>query len=35
MENAVKGWSKMKNSMPDGKSVCHLIESVGDVENNA
>jgi DNA-binding transcriptional MerR regulator len=32
MENAVKDWSKMKNSMPDGNSVCHLIESVGEVE---
>ena len=35
MENAVKDWSKMKNSMPDGDSVCHLIESVGDIENKA
>lgn len=29
MENALKDWSKMKDSMPDGTSVCHLIESVG------
>ena len=28
METAVKDWSKMKNSMPNGDSVCHLIESV-------
>lgn len=32
MESAVKDWSKMKNSMPDGNSVCHLIESVGNIE---
>ena len=31
MENALKDWSKMKNSMPDGDSVCHLIESVGEI----
>lgn len=30
MENALKDWSKMKNSMPTGDSVCHLIESVGE-----
>lgn len=30
MEKALKDWSKMKNSMPTGDSVCHLIESVGD-----
>ncbi len=30
MENALKDWSKMNNSMPNGDSVCHLIESVGD-----
>lgn len=35
MESAVKNWSKMKNSMPDGDSVCHLIESVNESENNA
>lgn len=32
MENALKDWSKMKNSMPTGDSVCHLIESVGEIE---
>ncbi len=35
MENAVKDWAKMKNSMPDDNSVCHLIESVSDIENKA
>ncbi len=30
MENAVKEWAKMQTSMPDGTSVCHLIESVGE-----
>ncbi len=29
MGNALKDWSEMKNSMPNGDSVCHLIESVG------
>lgn len=32
MEIALAGWSEMENSMPDGDSVCHLIESVGDRE---
>lgn len=32
MENALKDWSKMKNSMPTGDSVCHLIESVSETE---
>jgi len=31
MENAFKDWSKMKDSMPNGDSVCHLIESVGEI----
>ena len=31
MENALAGWSEMENSMPNGDSVCHLIESVGGV----
>lgn len=35
MENTLQDWSKMKDSMPDGDSVCHLIESVGDIENKA
>ncbi|MGD9628600.1 MAG: MerR family DNA-binding protein [Pyrinomonadaceae bacterium] len=32
MENALKDWAKMKNSMPTGDSVCHLIESVSETE---
>ncbi len=35
MENALKDWKQMKNSMPNGDSVCHLIESVAEVENDA
>ena len=35
MENALEDWSKMKNSMPTGNSVCHLIESVAEVKNIA
>lgn len=35
MENALADWSEMENSMPDGNSVCHLIESVGASENAA
>ncbi len=31
MENALEDWSKMKNAMPNGESVCHLIESVGEI----
>ena len=31
METALIDWSKMKNSMPNGDSVCHLIESVGEI----
>lgn len=30
MEKALTDWSKMENSMPNGDSVCHLIESVGE-----
>ncbi len=29
MEKSLKDWTKMKDSMPNGDSVCHLIESVG------
>lgn len=28
MKNSLQDWSKMENSMPNGDSVCHLIESV-------
>ena len=30
MKKSLKDWSKMENSMPNGDSVCHLIESVGE-----
>ena len=35
MERALKDWATMKNSMPTGDTVCHLIESVGEIANNA
>jgi len=35
MERAIQDWSKMKDAVPDGDSVCHLIESVGDIANSA
>lgn len=28
MENALKDWSLLEDAMPNGTSVCHLIESV-------
>ncbi len=31
METALEDWKQMKNSMPNGDSVCHLIESVGEI----
>lgn len=30
MEKSLKDWARMKDSMPNGDSVCHLIESVGE-----
>ena len=33
METALEGWTKMKDSMPNGDSVCHLIESVAGNDN--
>lgn len=33
MESAFGNWSKMQNSMPNGESVCHLIESVAEMKN--
>ncbi len=30
MENARTTWKKMEDGMPDGHSVCHLIESFAD-----
>jgi DNA-binding transcriptional MerR regulator len=35
MENALKDWKQMDNSMPNGDSVCHLIESVAEVAKTA
>jgi hypothetical protein len=33
MENVLKVWAGLKDSMPNGTSVCHLIESVAEIEN--
>ncbi|HEY0427933.1 MAG TPA: MerR family transcriptional regulator [Pyrinomonadaceae bacterium] len=30
MESSLKDWEKMHDSMPNGDSVCHLIESVAE-----
>ncbi len=35
MENAKKQWAEMENSMPNGHSVCHLIESVAESKKYA
>lgn len=35
LESAAKMWSNMKNSEPDGHSVCRLIESFGDAGDGA
>lgn len=32
MENALKDWQNLQDSMPNGDSVCHLIESVSEVK---
>src|SRR5215204_2466517 len=32
MENALKDWEGLQDSMPNGTSVCHLIESVATEE---
>lgn len=32
MEKALKDWASLKNAMPNGDSVCHLIESVAEVK---
>ena len=34
MEQALEQWKLMPNRMPDGNSVCHLIESVESDEDN-
>lgn len=33
MESALNDWSKMKDSTPNGNSVCGLIESVAEIKN--
>lgn len=33
MENALGEWENLKDSMPNGTSVCGLIESVGEITN--
>lgn len=35
LERATKMWKSMKNSEPDGHSVCHLIESFSDAKDRA
>lgn len=35
MKKALVQWKKMPDGMPDGNSVCHLIESVVEAENSA
>jgi MerR family Zn(II)-responsive transcriptional regulator of zntA len=35
LENAAEMWKTMKNSMPDGHSVCRLIESFAETEIGA
>ena len=32
MESALGDWSQMKDSMPNGESVCYLIESVAELK---
>ena len=34
LESAAEMWKSMKNSMPDGHSVCRLIESFADSETH-
>lgn len=33
MEAALENWQLMENSMPNGDSVCHLIESVAELKS--
>lgn len=35
MKRALADWSEMENAMPNGDSVCHLIESVADMQKSA
>ena len=32
METALDDWTEMENSLPNGDSVCHLIESVAEMK---
>lgn len=32
MEKALDDWTEMENSLPNGDSVCHLIESVAEMK---
>ncbi len=32
MEGALQNWQNLKDSMPNGHSVCHLIESVAELK---
>jgi hypothetical protein len=34
MEAALNTWKEMENSLPNGGSVCHLIESVAEVKKS-
>ncbi len=33
MENSLNDWAEMENAMPNGDSVCHLIESVAEMKD--
>ena len=33
MENSLKDWAEMDDAMPNGDSVCHLIESVAEMKS--
>ena len=35
MKRALTDWSAMENAMPNGDSVCHLIESVAKMQKSA
>ncbi|NIO43384.1 MAG: MerR family DNA-binding protein [Burkholderiales bacterium] len=35
MEDALQQWGEMPDGMPDGTSVCHLIESAAGIRYNA
>lgn len=35
MKRALADWSEMENAMPNGDSVCHLIESVAKMQKSA